>query len=426
MTTLSPKKKLLWIGDACCDSGFARATHYTLTTLKDLFDVAVLGLNYLGDPHSYPYPIYPVWPGGDSFGIGRLEKIVPFVRPDVVVIQNDPWNIPFYMEMLQFAKKIPVVAILAVDGLNCRGGDINAAKDVTGRPLTLDELKVRGLNDLKLAIFWTEFGRREAVEGGCKVSTAVIPLGVDLSVYTPLDRKACRREVLGDEIPENAFLVGNVNRNQPRKRMDLTIAAFAEWIYRHRIRDAYLMLHVAPTGEDSFDLKQLVGYFDRIYPGVSKRVMLSNPGAFNGLLESTLAKLYNCFDVGITTSQSEGFGLPTLEMMACGVSSILPDHSAFSEWASGAAQMVPCSTMACTPNSVNVIGAVVEHEGLIQALHRKYMNRDLCVLESLAVAGDPRYDWGSIGVNVGMKILSTLWPNEYDSVETIVAEAVAR
>ena len=102
-------KRLLWIGDVACPSGFARATHETLDTLRHVYDVTVLGMNYRGDPARpddefgkyhvdgrWPYQIYAAAPGGDAFGVGRLIFMCDLVKPDVIVIQQDGWNVPHY------------------------------------------------------------------------------------------------------------------------------------------------------------------------------------------------------------------------------------------------------------------------------------------------------------------------------------------
>jgi len=398
-------KKLLWIGDACCDSGFARATHYTLDTLRHRFDVAVLGLNYLGDPHAYPYQIYPAWPGKDMFGVGRLEDVVPKVRPDVIVIQNDPWNIPYYIEVLEHVPQIPVVGILAVDGKNCRGGKVNGTT-----------AKERGLNALSLAVFWTQFGLDEARAGGYEGPAAVVPLGVDRTIYKPRDQAFARKEV-GLPLPDDAFLVGNVNRNQPRKRLDLTLMYFGEWVSKFHRDDAYLFLHVAPTGEMAYEVNQLTQYL-----GLHGRVILSEPTAYKGLSELQLSHLYSCFDVGISTTQGEGWGLPALEMMACGVPQLLPDWSAYGEWARDAARLVPCTTVACTFNSINVIGGLADRELFVQALEDLYswpQVRQEMSSAGIALANDPRYAWPNIANALGDAIEQTLWPVTADETVAV-------
>lgn len=368
-------RKLLWIGDAACDSGFARATHYTLETLRKTWDVSVLGLNYRGDPHDYPYPIYPCFPGGDIFGFGRIHELIGKIGPDVVVVQNDPWNLPEYMKL---TPSIPTIGALAVDGKNCAG---------------------RGLNGLALAIFWTQFALNEARRGGYMGPAAVVPLGVDLKVYYPEDQAKVRHLILGPKaearMGQDAFIVGNVNRNQPRKRLDLCISYFAEWVKTREVKNAYLYLHVAPTGDDGYDCAQLASYY-----GIQSRLILAQPDPFHGATEEQLRMTYNCFDVMFTTTQGEGWGLPTLEGMACGIPQIVPDWSALGEWASEGALMVPCTTIAVTPNKINVIGGVMDREEGICALDRIYRDTDARYRYQEAArktACQPEYRWEAIG-----------------------------
>ena len=365
-------RRLLWIGDAGCQSGFAKATHFTLDVLREAFDVAVIGINYRGDPHTYPYPIFPAGIKGDPFGINRLDDVVARFSPEVIVIQNDPWNIPRYMK--RFGDQWPVIAALAVDGKNCRG---------------------RGLNGLTLAVFWTQFALGEARAGGYAGHAAVVPLGVDLDLYQP-QPKAEARLLLG--LPskfKSAFIVGNVNRNQLRKRLDLTIEYFAEWIRRTQITDAYLFLHVAPTGDDAHDCQQLAGYY-----GIANRLIYVEPEVFNGVDEVAMPRIYSAFDVQMTTTQGEGWGLTTMEGMACGVPQIVPQWAALGEWCGDAAVQIPCPTTCVTPNRINSIGGVPDREATIAALDRLYRDRafyDEHQQRGYDLVRRPEYRWRDIG-----------------------------
>ena len=51
--------KILWYGDAVSNTGFARVTHSVLDHLKKEHEVVLYGINYQGDPHDYPFKIYP-------------------------------------------------------------------------------------------------------------------------------------------------------------------------------------------------------------------------------------------------------------------------------------------------------------------------------------------------------------------------------
>ncbi len=374
------KPKLLWVGDAGVPSGFARATHETLDVLKDTYDVCVLGLNYRGDPHDYPYPIYAAAPGGDAFGVGRLIWMCDLHKPDLIVLQNDPWNIPPYVRQLkrfEEYKNVPVVGAIAVDGKNCRGVQ---------------------LNDLTLGIFWTQFGLDEARLGGFTGSGVVVPLGVDVTNYYKQDRVESRRKIGLPSRFDDAFIVGNVNRNQPRKRLDLTIRYFSTWVKEHAVEDAYLYLHVAPTGDfNGYDVVQLMRYYD-----CSDRLILIEPATFYGKSEEHMRDTYNSFNVQLSTTQGEGFGLTTFEGAACGVLQIVPDWSALGELMKDAAYLIDCPTTCATHDRINVIGGVPDERQVIEALSESYLFREelaeAIAKKGTARANESRFRWKNVGV----------------------------
>jgi D-inositol-3-phosphate glycosyltransferase len=369
-------RKLLWIGDAVVATGFAKCTHQVLDVLRHTWDVHVLGINYDGDPHSYPYPIYPASRADrreDGFGQVRSVELGTKLKPDVILIQNDPWNIPMYLEKSGNAQ---VVANMPVDGKNCRG---------------------EGLNGLAHAIFWTKFGADEAAAGGYRGPSSIIPLGVDLNIYHPKPEGYINP--LLQKLPEyvrKGFIVGCVGRNQPRKRLDLTIAYFAEWVRTRGIEDAYLFLHVAPTGDQGYDVRQLARYY-----GLAGKMIILEPEIGPGVEEKDLLDSYDAFDVHVSTTQGEGWGLCTMESMACGTPQIVPDWSAFGEWIpDDAAIKVPCSEICVTPNTINAIGGVADRQAFLKALDALYGDtglQDKYSMAGLELVQQPQFRWENIG-----------------------------
>lgn len=379
------KKKVLWVGDSPdCPSGFGRATREILDRLRFEYDVAVLGINYRGDPHPYPYPVYTALIEQEPFGTRRLHEICKREKPDVIVLQNDGWNIPGYIQMLLARKKngeyhfpehaaIPVVAAVPVDGKNFQG---------------------EWLHGVALTIFWTQFALDEARAGGFAGFADVIPLGVDLSTYHPVDRDEAITRLKLDSIRDK-FIVGNVNRNQPRKRWDLTIEYFAEWVKTYKIKDAYLFLHAAPTGDAGISVIQLAKYH-----GVLEMLALRDPDPYDGISEEQMRDTYNCFNIDISTTQGEGFGLTTLEAMACGVPCIVPDWSALGDWAKRGAWEVPCTSTCIGSPFVNVIGGVPDKKQFVLAMQRLYLDKKAHTQNSTAAlecAKQPQFRWGNIG-----------------------------
>lgn len=381
-------KRVLLIGDAVAATGFARLNHAYLRGLQAAgWDVRALGLNYYGDPHDLPFKVYPCFTarGGDAFGVRRTKELVEWLRPDVVCVTNDPWNVPEYVKQIG---NTPVVASIAVDGKNCRGA---------------------GLNGIAHAVFWTEFGRKEARLGGYQGRASVIPLGVDLNIYRKYDKLEARKRLGLPEEATEAYILGVVGRNQPRKRLDLTLLYFAEWIRVYGIEDAYLFLQVAPTGDQGYDLRQLGEYL-----GISNRIIVCEPADIGvGIREEMMAIVYSTFDAMLTTTQGEGWGLTHMEAMACGVPNIVPDWAALGEWTEDAAMKVRCSTVACTPNHINVVGGVMDHDAALSALQELYESE--VVRHGLAMRGEslvarPEFRWEAIGTRFATAVNSVLEP----------------
>lgn len=365
--------RVLFVGDSpTVNTGFSRCTREVCNELvKSGHSVSVLGMGYAGDPHSYPYHIYPCVNRYDKCisygGEERLPIMISRLNPDVVVILQDPWNVGPYFEQLDKVKELcdgegipftipPMVGWIAVDSKNQKG---------------------EPLNRLAHLVVWTEFAGKELVKGGYKGDYSIVPLGVDASIFCPHDKHKSRQEIFGHSIPLGAYIVGVVGRNQPRKRLDLTIEYFAEWVRTYNIDNAYLYLHVAPTGERSCDIRSLINYH-----GLKGRVIINEPQVGYGNDENLMPVIYSCLDLHMTQSQAEGWHLPTLEAMACGIPCLVPDHSAFDRenggWCGDAVVRVRCSGNVITAplnNHPYTIGSVPDKEDTIRLLQWIYENK---------------------------------------------------
>lgn len=385
-------KKLLWIGDAACGSGFGRASHYILKHLNGTYDVSVLGVNYTGDPHDEGYDIYPAWVGGDPLGIKRLGALLTQVKPDVIVVQTNPWNVPNYMKVIREKGRpyVPTVGIIAVEGRNCQG---------------------YLLNKLDHAIFWNEFSENEARAGGMMIPSGIVPLGVDLNVFSPGDKVAARKNLGLPERCWNAFIVGNVNRNQYRKRLDLTIQYFAKWVRRYKIDDAFLCFHALQGATTQADLENLAHFWgrDEWHPyGVQDRLIVYGAeNHFTGYPESQVNEIYRSFDVQISTSLGEGWGLTAMEGMACGIPQIGGDYAAFGEWAKHSMCLVSCPQEGLMPDVHVMIGGTPDEEETIEWLNKLYKDHTLRRLVSgwgRECVENPIYRWDNISSGFAQEI----------------------
>ena len=358
--------KVLWCGDSPrVSTGFARCTRAACDAMNERgWRVDILGINDFGDPGDYHSPIWPCRQpldgGRDSFGVTRLPRLICRQKPDVAVILNDPWNIDPYLEYIdQYAKQLdtldrkdeamllrntPLVAWLAVDG---------------------DNQNAKALNRLAHVMVWTEYAGKQLALGGYEGVSEVVPLGVDRRTFSQRPVDEARKRVLPDGVPDGTFVVGVVGRNQPRKRLDLTLEYFAEWIKTRDIDDAFLYLHVAPTGDNGIDIPRVAKYY-----GLAGKLILMSPGVTKGVDDDAMSDVYSSLDLYFTTTQGEGWGLPALEAMSCGTPVLAPDWSGLGDWAAGTARLVECTGRAPTaPMNAQcyTIGGIPDREQTLEA-----------------------------------------------------------
>jgi D-inositol-3-phosphate glycosyltransferase len=130
----------------------------------------------------------------------------------------------------------------------------------------------------------------------------VIPCGVDLARFRPVDQARARRELgLGPQP-----LVLYVGRIEPLKGLDILVEAVAQL----ESRDARLLV----VGGDAQAAPELGRLSERaIALGLDGRVQ------FTGVVDQArLPAYYSAADVCVVPSYSESFGLVAVEAMACG------------------------------------------------------------------------------------------------------------
>jgi glycosyltransferase involved in cell wall biosynthesis len=153
----------------------------------------------------------------------------------------------------------------------------------------------------------TETTRDLAARGGAGPIGPTIPHGVDTAVFClPAgDERAAARAALGAgaDVP----LVGTVAANTTRKRLDRLVEAFALLDNR----DILLLIKTdRAAAAGGFDLPALAARH-----GVADRLVVIT----RELPDAELARLYGAMDLYLHAAEWEGFGLPVVEAMACGV-----------------------------------------------------------------------------------------------------------
>jgi D-inositol-3-phosphate glycosyltransferase len=207
------------------------------------------------------------------------------------------------------------------------------------------------------------------------------------------DRRAARRQVLPPS-PEfdDAFIVLNANRNQPRKRIDLTIEGFALFA-QGKPDNVKLYLHMG-LEDAGWNLAVMARRH-----GIEHRLILSSPErGVPTASEARLNLIYNACDVGLNTSTGEGWGLVSFEHGATGAAQIVGRHSACAELWEGAAELMQPSYRLTTERTL-IDGWYVTPETVAAAIQKLYADRDLRLergRQAHANATRPEYAWHAI------------------------------
>ena len=348
--------RLLWIGDGLIVNSISRVAHRVLDQFPRGWDVTMFAYTHGApwhDPRRYRYPVVR-FDGSPGQGAALLDQ----TRPDVICFFGGPGG-----------------AVAAADNLR---GIRSAARNLgidpalfCYQPLEVENvsnLVAEPLNGFDHVIVPAEFCAEQFRAAGLRSPTSVIGHGVDLETFRPVERGAARR-ALG--LPRDGYIVGCVNGNFRRKRIDLAIRYFALWA-SDKPAHVKFYYHGLPNAEAGWDVEQLCRYY-----GVRDRLLLT-PSLEDGIPvdEDTLRAVYAAMDVHVCTSYGEGFGLTVAESMACGVPQVVPDHSSLSEWPRGAVHHVPCTSVYTAAHGEqdgqNCIGRIADERLFLAALERLY------------------------------------------------------
>jgi len=308
--------KILYCGDVGCQTGFGRVAEYLIPALAKEHEVHALAVNYGGDPNEmqqvcqmYPAMAY----GTDPFGSDRIAELVQRIKPDLVWVTNDFWiGINLWHQIKELKETIPFkfFCYTPIDSYGIYPETMPPTQEWDG-----------------LATY-TRFGAEELEKAGYSKHIDIVGHGTDSAKFFPMDKMECRK-ALG--VPEDVFIVFNGNRNQPRKRIDLTIKAFIEFALDKPDARLWLNMGKKDMGWDLVPLFKRVAR-DMEYDSVGKLILTSSAfSTENCLPVEQLNQVYNAVDIGLNTCIGEGWGLVNTEHAATGVAQLVPDHTSLKE-----------------------------------------------------------------------------------------------
>ena len=268
----------------------------------------------------------------NQFGAWRFERICLDFKPDIVIMQKDPW-------MDSWVKHSPYRPFFSWAW----------ASTVDSSPQSPEWINQFADADYFYTLSeWAEGVIKEQAGDSVNLIGSVTMSAAD--EFQPVPNKAAHRLAMG--LDPDWKIIGTVMRNQRRKLFPDLLQAFAKYISFTGDKDTYLYCHTSYP-DNGWDLPQLMMKY-----GISSRVLFTYSceecgsltiGKFSdtvkqcrsckkyaakpcsvssGATTEELAKIFNLFDLYIQCANSEGMGISQMEAAACAVPIMSTDYSA--------------------------------------------------------------------------------------------------
>lgn len=387
MQTPQKKIKVLAYCDApTCATGFGTVSRNIFEGLYKTgrYDIDILGINYWGDPHDFPYRIWPtgINSNNDPYGRKKVCNMIPNMEFDLMFFLQDTFILDFLPEITNFlrnekGKKFKSICYYPVDG-------------------TPKKQWIQNVNVADYVVAYTEFGKRESMKAfpECK-DLYVIPHGANTTDYFPMNeaqKQHFRQQYFGSHA--NKFIFTNLNRNQQRKDIPRTLHAFNE--FKKKVPNSILYLHMAQK-DQGWNLPEVCATYglsikeDVLFP--------ENFGPNQGYPIHVVNMLYNASDCIISTSLGEGWGLSWIEAMATRTPVIMPKNTALVEnITEDKGYLVDSGNnnglFTVLPNDNEIIRPIVDTDQLIETMLHVYNNYD-----EAEEKAETAYQWVSKDLN---------------------------
>lgn len=347
----------------------------------------------------------------DPYSFESAYFVIEHFKPDIVIAINDVWAV-YKINFLKNRNKFKFISYLAIDS-ECLPYIIKTHEEInTVQFITLTD---------KVVVFtnWAKETVNKTINIVTKQNASnieVIPHGVDKSIFFPISDAKDVFSKFFNLNKNDIFLIGSVNRNQPRKRLDAIFQVLRLLIDKYeKPNSKRFMVHFHCAVQDShgWDLQWLAAYYD-----VNDRIILDKnlkPGV--GVPDSILNAIVNTYDCHLVPTNSEGWGLSILETMACGIPNVISDYSAHGDWASSAAMKINIIAKIHEPITNHIKGIIdVEHAAeLIGLLYNNYDIQKEYRKKSFELAHKLQWnnicdDWNNLINNYD---ISNLYPDRY-------------
>lgn len=306
-----------------------------------------------------------------GFAFSELSGVIASEKPNVVFIYNDISVICGYIEEIRKAFQNRFFKIWAYIDMvyQCQPQQM---LDVINR-------------DVERVFCFTKTWKEQLKLQGITRPVDIINHAVDPKVFRTIPRDLVRQS-LG--LPKDVFMFSSVNRNTPRKRLDLLVMAFVKLIVRFPMKPLFMLIVSDKGDRGGYQLFEifarelkLAGASTDIF---GNRLLITSTNTC--YKDDDINMLYNCADVGVSCAEGEGFGLCTFEQMSIGIPQIVPHINGYTEYCNeNNSIMIKPKIRYYIPQAHNIVtgeAQMVDPDDVAKAMEQYAFDEDLRKLHS--------------------------------------------
>jgi glycosyltransferase involved in cell wall biosynthesis len=241
--------------------------------------------------------------GNAPWGEDIIPAYISNYKPNIVFTLGDIW-------CYQYMKKIPRTAE------NPWNWIAYYEFDTENMVYTWNE----SLKNADISVVPAKFSYNMCLASGHK-NIVYVPHSVDTKIFeptTPEEKNALKKKF---GFKETDFLIGCVSHNQPRKKLYRLLHAFKLFTMNGKNPDAKLFLHTTPIENGGWDLSLIAKD-----EGIADKVFFTNKASkmFGDVhtSEREIRDYYCSLDIHALPTGGEGFGVPLIEAMSCGIPNV--------------------------------------------------------------------------------------------------------
>jgi glycosyltransferase involved in cell wall biosynthesis len=301
-----------------------------------------------------------------GFAFSELPMVIQSEKPDIVFIYNDLSIVCGYIEEI---RKV----------IQNRTFKLWAYLDMTYKAPPQQMIDVIN-RDVERVFCFTKTWKDELKAHGITRPVDVMNHGVDRSMFHPIPQ-AMARQNLG--LPKDIFLFTSMNRNIPRKRLDLLIMSFVKLIVRFPVKPIFMLIVGDKGDRGGYQLFEIFSRELKLAGGnleiFGNRLLITSTNTC--YKDEDINLLYNCGDVGVSCAEGEGFGLCTFEQMTLGIPQIVPEINGHTEYCTDEnSQLVKPKVKYYIPQAFNTVTGeafAVDPEEFSKAMERYVFDENL-------------------------------------------------